>query len=351
MAENKHKIRTLSNTELSSFFGQMALILSSGISPQEGLDIFCEEIERPNERAILETIISSMEKGEALSDGFNAAGVFPEYAVAMTRLGEYTGHLDEVMESLSNHYSREYEITQSIKSAVLYPAVIIALMIAVIVVLLVEVMPIFNRVFVQLGTEMTGFSAGLLSIGKALGRYSGVFAVILAIVVGLVIFCLYTAPGKRLRKAMGRRIGFSRLIMDEIESCRLAGGMALTLSGGIAPEEGLELVSSLSEDAIFKSRVSKAIEQVRSGTDLAKALHNTEIFTGIYAKMASVGSKTGSLDKAMESIAEQYQSDIDTRLSSTVAAIEPALVIILSIVVGVILLSVMLPLLGIMSGL
>ena len=136
----------------------------------------------------------------------------------------------------------------------------------------------------------------------------------------------------------------------DIASCRFASGMALTLKSGMAPEECLSLVRELNDDEAFQKELTKCEQLLENGTDFTAALHQTGIFTGVYARMASIGFKTGSLDQVMSDIAELYQEDLDNRMSNTLSILEPTLVIALSLVVGFILLSVMLPLVGIMSS-
>lgn len=112
----------------------------------------------------------------------------------------------------------------------------------------------------------------------------------------------------------------------------------------------MELVNSLNDDPLFQEKIDLCQKKVDEGTDLSQALFTSGMFTGVYARMASIGSKTGSMDQVMEQIASLYQEDIDTRMNNILAVLEPTLVILLSLIVGVILLSVMLPLMGIMSS-
>lgn len=127
--------------------------------------------------------------------------------------------------------------------------------------------------------------------------------------------------------------------------------MALTLSSGLTPEECLNLAIQLTDQEAFKNRLDQCKTAVSQGQDLCEALLEHGVFTGAYARMAAIGSRTGVLDEVMSKISLQYEEDIDARISGMIAAIEPTLVIILSVIVGIILLSVMLPLMGIMAGL
>ena len=189
-----------------------------------------------------------------------------------------------------------------------------------------------------------------MGIGNAINRYSIVFVFILVVIAALILFGTRTAGGKQMSRNIGYKFRFTRVIYEEIAACRFASGMALTLSSGLNPERSMELVSALNDDVHFQKKIDACQSLIDEGQDLAEALHGTGILTGMYARMASIGAKTGSMDQVMDNIAGLYQDDIDTRMNNSLAVLEPTLVIALSLIVGVILLSVMLPLMGIMSS-
>ena len=344
-------MKPFSNIELSSFCGQTALILKSGISVTEGLSIMLEDAASPEEKEILERLLEGMQETGQLYQAMERTEIYPSYMIHMVQIGEETGTLDEVMESLQNHYEREDSISKSIRNSITYPMIMTGMMAVVIIVLLVKVMPIFNQVFIQLGTEMTGFSRVLMDMGTIINRYAIVFIVILAAIACLAIFGTRTAGGRAMVQKLGYKLRFTRVIYEELAACRFASGMALTLSSGLNPDRSMELVHSLNDDPVFQKKLDRCQNEINDGKDLSQALFTSGMFTGIYARMASIGSKTGSMDQVMEQIAELYQDDIDTRMNNVLAVLEPTLVILLSLIVGVILLSVMLPLMGIMSSL
>ena len=351
METKKLQDKPLSNTEVSSFCGQIALILKSGISSLEGITIMLEDTDTPQEQAILKAILENLEETGSLCQALDSTGLFPAYMVHMVEIGEETGSLDQVMDSMRNHYEREDMIAKSIRNAVTYPLIMAGMMVAVIVVLLVKVMPIFNQVFIQLGTEMTGFSRGLMNLGTIINRYAILFIIIIAVIVFCILVGTKTAVGREIAHKLAYKFAPTRKMREEIAACRFSSGMALTLRSGLNPERGLELTDMLTEDPYFKERLTECKKEVDDGMDLSEALHKTGIFTGLYARMASIGTKTGSMDQVMEQIAELYQDHIDNRINNRLAVLEPTLVIVLSLIVGVILLSVMLPLMGIMSSL
>lgn len=341
----------LTNLEIASFCSEMAMILKSGISSLEGVDLLREDAQTKAEKELLDEIYQSVMDTGRLYQALEETKVFPEYLIRMTQIGEETGTLDEVMESLAEHYDREEAIRRSVRSAISYPLLMIGMMLVIIIILMTKVMPVFDQVFRQFGQEMTGFSRGILLAGNALSRYSAVFAVLLAVIVCAGIYFTKTESGRKKLYHIGSGFAFSRELKDKLSACRFAGGMSLALKSGLTPEQGMEFSENLIEDDDFRKKVAECKADMENGTDIAEALVKAGIFTGVYARMTSIAGKAGMMDEMMGRIADECEEEVDEKLSSMIAVLEPTLVIILSVIVGTILLSVMLPLLGIMSGL
>lgn len=341
----------LSNVELATFFDQMAMILHSGIPAIEGLAIMREDTSSREGKDILDTLYKTMEETGFLYIALEDGDVFPAYARELVRIGEQTGHLEKVLESLAAYYNREEEVKNSIKSAVSYPLIMIGMMFVVVLILIIKVLPMFNDVFLQLGTGLTGFSRTVMNIGMTISRYSFVFIILMLLLAAAVVFFGFTKPGIRMRSKMSYTFFATKKLTRQIAVSKFSAGMALTLGSGLDVEQSLEMTAKLVEHP----EVSKHIESCREmmaqeQLNFAQALSKTGLFTGIYARMISIGYKTGALDTLMEKIAAAYEEEIDQRLARIISVLEPTLVVILSIIVGLILLSVMLPLLGIMSG-
>lgn len=341
----------LSNAETAAFCSQIAMILRSGISSIEGISIMLEDTTEPEEKRLLESINTTLLKTGSLHLALEDTHAFPDYMIQMVQIGEQAGKLDEVMTSLADYYEKEAALNQTIRNAVTYPLLMIFMMILVILVLVTKVMPIFNQVFAQLGREMSGLSLGILQFGQFLSAHIIVCGIVLVLLAAGAVYLLWTKRGHQMLLSFMGKLHGGRSLQDQIGARRFASGMALTLSSGLTPAECLKLSIPLIENGAFRTRLEACSEAVTNGEDLCETLLSNHIFSGIYAKMASIGSKTGVLEEVMNKIAGQYEEEIDNRLSRMITAIEPTLVIILSVIVGIILLSVMLPLISIMATL
>lgn len=341
----------LSNLELSAFCEQMAMVLKAGISVMEGISIMREDAQTPAEKELLGMIYDKVQETGTLAPALAETGVFPEYMCKMTQIGEETGTLDDVLGSLERYYERQEAVSRSIRSALTYPLIMIGMMALVIAVLLTRVMPVFQQVFRQLGMEMSGFSRGALLLGNALSRYAVVFVGIIVILALIFVWLVKTKSGRVKLESLGQHFKFSREISDKMAVCRFAGGLSLTLKSGLTPERGLELADELNENRFFGEKISSCRKMLEEGSSLSEAFQQTKIFSGVYARMAEIAGRTGVMDEVMGKLSDQIEDEIDEKIGSFISMLEPTLVILLSLIVGTILLSVMLPLLGILAGL
>lgn len=349
-AQGNRRGDMLTPNEISTFCTQIAMILKSGIAVGEGVNIMREDMKNNQGREILDTIHRHVDAGEPLCRALDATGRFPKYVVDMVEVGEATGKLDNVMDSLVTYYEREESIARSIKSAVTYPLIMIVMMVLVITVLVVKVMPIFNEVFEGLGSAMTGFSRTVLRFGQTIGQYS--FVVVGVIVVIMILFLIFraTGGGRSFLENFRARFFVTKNLYSKIASGRFASAMALMLSSGLDTDQSLEMVHKLVDNPAVRTKIERCQKLLADGLTFSDALVGAEIFTGVYARMVTVAFKTGSLDGVMQKLAERYEDEIDTQIGGIISILEPTLVAILSIIVGMILLSVMLPLMGIMSS-
>ncbi|MDD6615559.1 MAG: type II secretion system F family protein [Lachnospiraceae bacterium] len=338
------------NEDLSIFCSQLSMILHSGISVLEGISILYEDAPEGGEKQILETVNTVlMETGE-LAPALRDSGAFPEYMIHMVEIGERSGTLDEVMDSLGDHYEREDAISRTIHDALIYPLIMIFMLLSVLAVLIVQVMPVFQQVFQQLGMELSGAANALYLLGQKMRQYSCIL-VLLILLLAADVFLVLRLPNWRTRLiSSAEKLPIFRNISILLACSRFSGAMARALKSGLDVDESFRLASNLVEQPDFKAKVLLAAEKIHEGEDFSEALRQTGIYSGLNARMISVGFRTGSTDAALEKISISCQEEADTRIQNMVSALEPAIVAVLSVLTGLILLSVMLPLLSIMSG-
>lgn len=340
----------LTNSELANFTSQMALILQAGISPYEGISIMVEDSDNDKTKQFLSSIEELLNQGETLYTSLQQTNAFPAYALHMIQIGELSGRLEEVMRSLSIHYQRQYENNESIKSAVSYPLIMIVMMFVVILVLITKVLPIFNQVFEQLGTSISGFSKAVLDIGKSFSTYSYIYIGILLILLLCFVYFTKSEQGKMKFYDFLTKLRFTKNLTWKLALSKFTSGMSIALSSGLDVSQSMEMAKELIDHKQLKAKITEA-EKMLEDHDLATSLNQTNIVSGMYARLLKIGNKTGHTDQIMKEIADRYDQETNEGITRFISIIEPTLVAVLSILVGIILLSVMLPLIGIMATL
>ncbi len=339
------QMRRLTAPELALFCSQMTVVLRTGMFLPDGLSAMAGE----EKDGVLTYLSQRMREGDIpLADALEESGAFPGYVVNMTRMGEETGKLEDVMSSLCEYYERETGLKKQIKSAVVYPLLLVMMMVVVISVLAVEVLPVFSQVFNELGGAMSSTAAGLMRFGETAGKVAIALAVLLA--AALIALLLIARRQKRggLFAVLARAPGF-RKVSRKIDSGRFAYALSLTLGSGYSMENALELMPGLLNDAGLIARSERCREEVAGGGSFSKAASDSALFSGMQARMISLGEESGALPAVMGKISDLCQDEIDSSLSALLSSVEPAMVGVLSTIIGAILLSVMLPLLSVMS--
>lgn len=344
-----YMITKLNNRELFQFCEQFSIILRSGMSAIEGLAILNDDSQTERGKEILTFLYKDMEESGSLAHAMEQSGAFPASAAAYVRTGEETGCLDEVMKGLSAFYAKEIQITDQIQSAVAYPLVMLGMMTAVIVILLVKVLPVFRQVFRQLGLEMSGISGVLLGIGETLSRYSTAFLVLLAAMIGFILFLVLHPKGQELIRKIVCRFPGMKEIPVNLDYSRLCQCISLGIRSGLSPELCVELAGAVVSQTETREKLASIQKQLAEGYGFTEAITESGLFKAMELRLISLGFQAGASDEVMEKLAEQYEEKSTDSVSHIVSILEPTIVIVLSILVGLVLLSVMMPLLGLLS--
>lgn len=342
--------KILSNVEIASFCRQTALIIKAGITPAEGMDILAHDTYGREGQDLISRIGETCKKGEPFYQAIESTGVFPNYVVKLIALGEESGNLDDVLTSLAIYYEREESISENIKSAVTYPLIMIAMMFVVIMVLVVKVLPIFQQVFIQLGTEMTPFASSLLSIGNTLSQYAIGITVFLFLLVGFCFVLYKTKTGRKKVKHFFSHFPLTKGFYEKIAIGRFASGLYLAFTSGMDTYQSLDMISEIVEYEQMQAKINICKKELEQDSNLPEALVKSEIFSKLHSRMVAIGFRSGSIDTVMKRISQDYEAAADRQINKIISIIEPTLVILLSVIVGIILLSVLLPLMGIMSS-
>lgn len=336
------KNRPLGNLEIAAFCDQLAMIIGAGLPAYEGVSIMMEDASDKETQEILRTIYEPLEQGYYFHEALRISGVFPKYVLDMVEIGEQSGNLENILRSLNHYYQREESIRNGIKGAVTYPLVMVGIMLTVLFVLIAKVLPIFNQIYTELGSGLNGFALAMMHFSNALNKY---FVVIIAVLVAVVVACFLFSKTKKWKAIFQGK----KLAMNTASS-RFANCMALALSSGLDTTQGMDLALQLVDNSVMEGRIRHCKELLEAGNSFSDAILSSKVFSSTYTSMITIGFKTGAMDRVMNKISQEYEEDIDQQINRVIAALEPTLVIVLSVMIGLILVSFLLPLIGIMSS-
>ena len=339
-----------SSRELSAFCLQISLLLKAAVPLEEGLSIMAEDAVSEEERELLHTMSEDVELGEPFYSAMEKTGRFPAYVVRMAKLGQQSGTLDRLMESLSVYYEKEYYMMKNIRNAITYPIMMVLMLLVVLFVLFTKVMPVFEEVYAQLGVQMSPVSVAATRFG---GIFSGAALVLFAVLalllaVAVIMSGAGCSPGW-VEKLKSRFKGSNKTALA-VAGRRFTAVLALTLQSGMELEKGMVLAGELVDNEKVAEKISVCAEKLQAGAGYYEAMKETGLFSRFHIQMIKVGTRSGQLDAVMNNISRDYEQQADTSIDNMVARLEPTLVAVLAVAVGLILLSVMLPLAGVLAS-
>ena len=342
--------RSITSAELSSFCSQVALILSAGLPLYDGMETLAETTKGSEYADWYDNLSRAVNETGSLYEGLKRDDRWPTYLVEMTGIGEQTGQLESVMNGLAEYYGREERIRTSVVGAVTYPLVLGVMLVLIIMIMLWKVLPVFQRVLNSMGVEMTGTGSTMMKLGSTIGWVvlALVGLTVLAVVVCAIL--MKTSMRDSVMSFLRRIFPPIRRISMKLSSSRVASVLSMMLSSGFPTGEALRLMPSILSDAEAGERVKGISRDLDSGMSFADAMENSRLFDGLHNRMIRMGVAAGREDQVMNTIAGLYEEQVESGISQLVAIIEPTLIALLSIVIGAILLSVMLPMAGILSS-
>ncbi len=344
-------MKRLSYEEIRNLCLSLGTLIHAGISTGDGLSLLAEDEDTSEYKNLLLQLAEKADCGFSMSSAFKESGAFPGYVCGLLEVGERSGEVEETLDALAKYYDERMHMEKQIKSALLYPAVLLFIMLAVIVVLLAKVLPVFDSVYAQLGSQLTGVAGGLLVFGQVL---DSMMPVLCAVLVAAVVVLALIAGSDRFRGKIldtwNRKRGHKG-VSGKLNYARCAQVLAMGMRSGLPVEEALDLAAELNHDVpVLREKCLACAGELANGMPLTETLRKYEILPHSECRLLEAGQKAGTGDSAMQEIARRMQEDSENALQGTVSRVEPALVLVTSVLIGLILLSVMLPLVDIMSA-
>jgi len=309
-----------------------------------------EDEQDPDLRKWLDMLCQSIEEGTPLSASLRETGAFPVYLTDMVDLAENTGKLQDVLLALARHYDRQQRLASDLRGALVVPLTLLVVMVAVVVLLMTQVLPIFERVFAMLGVRMGAVASALLAAGTALAQVGAVLGAVIA-VIAVAAVAVAAVPALREKFVAWFRLNFGgKGVLGQFAAAQFASSLSMSVASGMTMEDSVELSAGLCGGAReIDRKTALCRERIQDGGSTADALAECGMFTGRDCRLLKLAERTGTLSDTLEDLAVRQEEAASRKLDSLVGVIEPAVVVISGILAGVILVSVMLPLMSLLS--
>jgi type IV pilus assembly protein PilC len=342
--------RILGPDEVSAFCLQLSYPVQSGISPVDCIGLMLEETDVKREKEILQPVYQLLLEGAPLPRALADAGCFPDYMIQMMEIGQSSGNLDRVLAGLVEYYRKEADTAAGIKRAAVEPAVMLAVTSVLLLVLVIKVLPVFQQVFMQLGGQLSPFAAALAGASDVIRLVIPVVGVALLILAAALFVTLRSESSATKITGVADKLFFRGKLGLSIARARFAAALSLTASSGMMLDECLGKAEGLLADTVLKEPVAVCRQSLAQGSSFPEAVQKAGIFAGIEIGILKAGFKAGAFDKAISELAARFERESQALIEAFIMKIEPTLIIVLSVTVGLALLSVMLPLIGMLSS-
>ena len=334
----------LKSKDLVLISRQLASLLSAGITVVRSLDMLYQQLESKKAKKCIGEIYEAVQSGRSLSEAFGEQkGVIPNIMISMIAAGEESGRLDEVMERLAEHFAKDQKLKNKISSAMVYPKILAGLTAAVSIGLLTFLVPGIGETIESLGGELPALTKFLLNLSDSLVKYWYIYLA----VIGLLVY------GFKLWKSSDKGAEQWSILMLKIPivgkatkmsaSARFTRTVATLLKSGISVLQAVEITERSLDNVILQKKLAAARLEIRKGTSLSRSIRDITEFPPMIYAMVAIGEESGTLDTILEKAADFFEDEADSATAKMVAALEPAMIIIMAIIVGVVVGGIALP--------
>lgn len=332
------------------FNQQFVTLIKAGLPIPGSLELLARRQKDENFKAQLENVAARVKTGESLSGAFDAQGGFPLIFTTTLLAGERSGNLEEVLQRYTEFQRVSLTVTKKLKSALVYPALLITLVVSLFVFLISFVVPRFAQLYDQLNAPLPKITLILLQVGN-IAQADGLYLLPVLIAAGFLLYrWSKTDAGATTLDRVRLGVPLLGVIWLKYQVALFSRTLSTLLTGGLPLVPSLETAARSISSRQVSNAVFASVTQVREGQRLSNSLEGTRVFPELAIEMIEVGESTGALPTMLNSVAGFFEEDVETSLAGVLSLIEPTLLIFMGVVVAVILISLYLPILQLGAG-
>lgn len=334
----------ISNKEVVMFSRQIATLFNAQVSALRIFRLLATEAENPLMRRILNEISDDVQGGSSISVAMSQhPQVFSSFYVSMVKAGEESGKLNDVFMYLAEYLDRTYEVMSKARNALIYPAFVIATFFAVMGLMMTMVIPQIAGIIKESGQEIPLYTKIVINISDFVSNFIGLIIVFMALA-GVAIWRFsHTAVGARTLDELKLAAPALGDLFKKLYLSRISDTMSTMLQSGISMVFALEITAQVVGNKVYEEILYACIEEVKGGKSVSDSFAEFDHIPGVMTQMMKVGEESGSLGSILETLAKFYRREVDSAVDTVVGLIEPVMIVLLGLGVGVLLAAVLVP--------
>ncbi len=330
---------------------QISTLFQAHVSPLRIFRLLSAEVENPTLQNVLNKVVDDLQGGSSISRALAAhPAVFSNFYVNLVRSGEESGSLDKSFAYLADYLDRSYEIATKARNALIYPAFVISIFCIVMILMLTMVIPKVAQILIDSGTELPIYTKIVIGFSDFLVNWIGLIFIFLSVAIIAFWQFLKSPVGARAMDEFVLSIPYMGDLKRKLILTRLCDNMSTMLSNGISIVPALEVTSEVVENAVYVEILQATLADVKAGRSFADAIGEYPEIPTVLSQMIRVGEETGSLSEILGTLALFYRREVNNAIDTLIGLIEPVMIVMLGLGVGVLLASVLMPIYSITTG-
>ncbi len=336
---------------LSHFCRQLSVIMDSGINTIKGLQVL--KMQTPDKRTQdeIERLINGVKRGLTISEAMDEPGsLFPSILTGVVRAGESTGKIDIVLRSMADYYEKENLLGKKVKSAAVYPMIVLAMAFVLVIFFVQFLMPMVINIVESSGGKLFLITKIVIGISTLMGSYY--YIIIPFLILGILGIKNFFSrdKGKRILDRIILKVPMLGTTRKNIISLRFAMAMYVFTISGFSILQGLVLLKSIVGSPLAEDSIDTAIKGLQRGESISENFKRDQFFDDILVQMISIGEETGQMQKLTEKLVDYYDKEVELGINKLISLAEPVLMLVIGVIVGLLIISVALPMMTIFTN-
>jgi type IV pilus assembly protein PilC len=333
------------------FTRQLSTLIGAGLPLVQSLRTVRDQVSSKPLQTIIDSVIASVEGGSTLSNAFAAhPKVFNQVYVSLIAAGESSGTLDGTLERLANQQEKDAAIASKIRGAMIYPLIVMAVVLGVLVFMLTTVLPQVGSLYKDLGKTLPFITQALLAISN----FAVNFWWLVIIGVGGLGYAIYnyskSTSGQRELDGLKLRLPVFGQLFMKVYMARYSRTLGTLVQSGLPLLQALDITKDAVNNVLVADTIDESIKQVRGGKALSTSIEGTKTFLPLVPQMIKIGEQSGTIDQMLDRLATFYEAEVDDEVKNLSTTLEPVMMVVLGLTVGLIVLAVLLPVYSLIGG-